>query len=63
MDSFSVLLALLYRFFYKMNRFLFLRPQKPLDQSKMIIVGSYLIGGAGKTPFALYLAKRFLIDQ
>jgi len=63
MDSLSLSLALLYRFFYKMNRFLFLRPQKPLDQSKMIIVGSYLIGGAGKTPFVLYLAKRFLKEN
>ncbi len=60
MGSLSVLFALLYRFFYKINRFLFLRPQKPLLKSNLIIVGSYLIGGAGKTPFALYLAKRFL---
>lgn len=37
-----------------------MRPQKPLLKSNLIIVGSYLIGGAGKTPFALYLAKRFL---
>lgn len=63
MDFLWVLFALIYRFFYKMNRFVFLRPQKPLQKSKLIIIGSYLMGGAGKTPFTLYLAKSFLKEN
>lgn len=55
-----LLLALTYRFFYKTNRHLFLRKKKSLKHSRLIVVGSYLIGGAGKTPFVLYLAERFL---
>lgn len=60
MVSFQILLSFLYRFFYKINRFLFLRPKKALQHSQLIVVGSYLIGGAGKTPFSLFLAKQYL---
>lgn len=57
------LLALTYRFFYKVNRFLFLRKKRPLKHSKLIVVGAYLIGGAGKTPFTLHLAQHFLSEN
>ena len=35
-----------------------MRPQPPI-QTPVIIVGSYLAGGAGKTPFTIWLAKYF----
>lgn len=50
--------AILYRVCYKIHHKLFLRPQKPLVHAKIIIVGSYRIGGAGKTPFVIWLANR-----
>lgn len=48
-----------YRIAYKLHHKLFLRPQPPL-RTHVIIVGSYLAGGAGKTPFTIWLAKRFI---
>ena len=53
--------AAFYRIGYKIHHKLFLRPQSPL-RTRIIIVGSYLAGGAGKTPFTIWLAKR-LIEQ
>jgi len=53
--------AAFYRIAYKIHHKLFLRPQPPLHAC-VIIVGSYLAGGAGKTPFTVWLAKR-LIEQ
>ena len=47
-----------YRIAYKLHHKFFLRPQSPI-QTPVIIVGSYLAGGAGKTPFTIWLAKRF----
>ncbi|MBR6450587.1 MAG: tetraacyldisaccharide 4'-kinase [Fibrobacter sp.] len=51
--------AVLYRIGYKLHHKLFLRPQPPL-RIPVFIVGSYLTGGAGKTPFTIWLAKRLL---
>ena len=53
--------AAFYRVAYKLHHKIFLRPQPPLH-TRVIIVGSYLAGGAGKTPFTIWLAKR-LIEQ
>ena len=53
--------AAFYRIGYKIHHKIFLRPQPPL-RTRVIIVGSYLAGGAGKTPFTVWLAKR-LIEQ
>ena len=53
--------AAFYRVAYKLHHRIFLRPHPPLH-TRVIIVGSYLAGGAGKTPFTIWLAKR-LIEQ
>ncbi|MDR1760555.1 MAG: tetraacyldisaccharide 4'-kinase [Fibrobacter sp.] len=50
------MLSLFYRFFFLCSRRLFYREQAPLLQSELIIVGSFLAGGAGKTPYAAWLA-------
>lgn len=47
-----------YRVGYKLHHKLFLRPQPQLS-TPVVIVGSYLAGGAGKTPFTVWLAKHF----
>ena len=54
---FRLVLAAFYRIGYKLHHKLFLRPQPPI-KTPVIIVGSYLAGGAGKTPFTIWLAKR-----
>ena len=53
-------LALIYRVLYKIHHWLFLRPGKPLAHAKLIVVGSFLAGGAGKTPFVIWLANHFV---
>ena len=55
----SLVISALYRIGYKLHHKLFLRPQPPL-RVPVFIVGSYLAGGAGKTPFTIWLAKQFL---
>ena len=53
-------LALIYRILYKLHHWLFLRPGKPLAHAKLIVVGSFLAGGAGKTPFTIWLANHIV---
>ena len=53
-------LALAYRLLYKLHHWLFLRPGKPLSHAKLIVVGSFLAGGAGKTPFVIWLANHIV---
>lgn len=52
-------LAVLYRAGYLVHHKLFLRPGEPLRHAQVVIVGAYSIGGAGKTPFCIWLAKMF----
>lgn len=52
-----MLLTLIYRALYKLHHWIFLRPGKSLAQAKLIVVGSFLAGGAGKTPFVAWLAE------
>lgn len=54
----TILLAAsaIYRLGYKLHHKIFLQP-KPQLHTPVVIVGSYLAGGAGKTPFTIWLAK------
>ena len=52
--------ALAYRLLYKLHHWLFLRPGEPLTHAKLIVVGSFLAGGAGKTPFVIWLANHIV---
>lgn len=54
----KILLAACYRAAYLLHHALFLKPGRPLKNSKLVVVGSYRAGGAGKTPFCLWLAKQ-----
>lgn len=57
---FLMFIALIYRALYKIHHWLFLRPGKPLTHAKLIVVGSFLAGGAGKTPFVIWLANHLV---
>ncbi|MCK9183611.1 MAG: tetraacyldisaccharide 4'-kinase, partial [Fibrobacteraceae bacterium] len=52
--------SFLYRACYVLSQRLFFKKGQSLQASKVIVVGSYLAGGAGKTPFSLALAGRFI---
>lgn len=52
------LLALVYRLGYLLHHLFFLKPGKPLSHARLVVVGSFLAGGAGKTPFCLWLVRR-----
>ncbi len=58
----TYLLAACYRVAYKLHHKLCLRPGKPLAHAQLVIVGSYLAGGAGKTPFTAWLAQ-FILEN
>ena len=53
---FCLAASAVYRLGYKGHHKLFLRPQPPL-RVPVFIVGSYLLGGAGKTPFTIWLVR------
>ena len=54
-----ILLALagIYYIAYKVHHRFCLRQGKPLTHARLVIVGSHLAGGAGKTPFCAWLAQ------
>ena len=58
LKSFFLVASAFYRIGYKLHHKLCLQPQPQL-RVPVIIVGSYLAGGAGKTPFTIWLAKHF----
>ena len=54
-----ILLALagIYYIVYKVHHRFCLRAGRPLRHARLIVVGSFLAGGAGKTPFVAWLAQ------
>ncbi|MCQ2109571.1 MAG: tetraacyldisaccharide 4'-kinase [Fibrobacter sp.] len=58
--SFRKIVAAYYWAAYSLHHALCLRPGEPLKNSKLVVIGSYRTGGAGKTPFSLWLAKNLL---
>lgn len=54
--------AACYHAVYKLHHRVCLRPGKPLEHAQLIVVGSFLAGGAGKTPFTAWLAQ-FLLEN
>ena len=60
---FRYLAACCYRAVYLLHHALCLRPGVPLENSKLIVVGSFRTGGAGKTPFCIWLAEQFVKNQ
>lgn len=50
--------AALYRAAYKIHHKLFLKPAVHAKHAHVIVVGSFLAGGAGKTPFCAWLAEQ-----
>ena len=53
------ILALCYRAAYLLHHALCLRPGAPLQHSQLIVIGSFRTGGAGKTPFSIWLCKHY----
>lgn len=53
---------MLYRAAYVIHHRLCLRPGRPTTHAQVVIVGAYRNGGAGKTPFCIWLANK-LCDQ
>ena len=51
-----------YHVAYKLHHRLCLRPGKPLAHAQLVVIGSYLAGGAGKTPFVAWLTQ-FILAQ
>ncbi len=56
-------LALCYRAVYRLHHKLCLRPGKPLSNSRLVVVGSFRTGGAGKTPFCIWLANHLAAQE
>ena len=59
-DCTRILIAACYRAAYLLHHVLFLRPGKPLRHARLIVVGSFRAGGAGKTPFCIWLVRHIL---
>lgn len=53
----SLAIVLCYRAAYRLHHALCLRPGIPLRHSRLVVVGAYRTGGAGKTPFCTWLAE------
>ena len=53
----SLAIALCYHAIYLLHHALCLRPGTPLQHSQLIVVGSFRTGGAGKTPFCIWLCR------
>ena len=51
-------LAHCYRIAYRLHHRLFLQPGTPLEHATLYVIGSFRIGGAGKTPFCAWLAQK-----
>jgi tetraacyldisaccharide 4'-kinase len=51
--------SLLYRALYQWHHGWVLRPGEPLQKSKLVVVGAFLAGGAGKTPLCEFLANEW----
>lgn len=49
---------MLYRIAYVIHHRLCLRPGRPTSHAQVVIVGAYRNGGAGKTPFCIWLANK-----
>ena len=60
---FSFLITACYRAVYKLHHSLCLRTGDPLQNSKLVIVGAYRTGGAGKTPFCIWLAEALVANR
>ena len=52
--------AIVYRAAYLLHHKFCLRPGKPLRHSRLVVVGSYRTGGAGKTPFCICLTEHLV---
>lgn len=53
----KICLAGIYRIAYKFHHLICLKPGKPLEHARLVVVGSHLAGGVGKTPFCAWLAE------
>jgi tetraacyldisaccharide 4'-kinase len=53
----SLAIVLCYRAAYLLPHALCLRPGIPLRHSRLVVIGAYRTGGAGKTPFCTWLAE------
>lgn len=53
-------LAHCYRIAYRLHHRLFLQPGTPLEHATLYVIGSFRIGGAGKTPFCAWLAQKLV---
>ncbi|MDD5941776.1 tetraacyldisaccharide 4'-kinase [Fibrobacter sp.] len=53
----SLAIVLCYRAAYLLHHAICLRPGIPLRHSRLVVIGAYRTGGAGKTPFCTWLAE------
>ncbi len=58
-----LLAAIFYRVLYLLHHKLCLRPGSPPRYSKLAVVGAYRTGGAGKTPFCIWLAENLAAQR